>query len=110
MPSETLRVFHVDNLLLLALVTEFTQCVDGFIHSWDGKGQGSGQKPSGFVIRLIHHGRVAGALRTKFKHLFHYGDGDGDSVPFVIHPGYERGYVQLMVHALGIGIWAAHVS
>ena len=97
--QDMLKLFHVDSLLLLALVTELVQAVERFVHSYDNKG--TGEKPSSAVVRLSHHGRVAGELRDKLKRLFHYGD--GGAVPYVMHPGYEQGYVQLMVKALNLG-------
>ena len=37
---ETLELFQVDSLLLLALVTEFVQAVEAFMHAFDQKGAG----------------------------------------------------------------------
>ena len=36
----------------------------------------------------------------KLKDLFHYGP--GNKVPFVLRPGFQRGYVQMLVQALSV--------
>ena len=95
---ETLKLFDVDQLLLLGLVTEFVQAAEGFVHAWDGKSEGTSP-----VVRLSHASKLTSLLRGQLMSLFHYKD-DKKTVPYVMHPAYEHGYVQLIVKALTIGV------
>ena len=102
-----LQVFSLENILLLALTTEFLSITQCYMHSWDNKGGscGSGSRPKGGAVRrIVQAAERADSVRQRLNRMFAFKDLSGQKqVPLVLDPSFTTGYVQIVAQALQLG-------
>lgn len=104
--SGMLQFFTLENIVTMALVTEFMETCRGYVHTMDNAGgavKARINRPRSTAARLCHHSAAARSLRNRLDQLFAYELAGQKHLPLVLDSRFRAGYLQIATASLDLG-------
>ena len=109
-----LQFLTLENIVTMALVTEFMETCRAYVHTMDNSGGAvkaniNRPRPRSTPARICHHAEAARSLRDRLDQLFAYELAGNKHLPLVLDSRFRAGYLQIATASLDLGLWGGAV-